>query len=126
MVIADGTKPKTSPANLSQSVKPHKKKFLQIRDDKAFQLYIYRVLKQVKPELGISKRAMSQLNQIVADLFERIMEEARKLVNFSKKQTLSSREIETAVKLLFQGELGKHAIHEGRQSMQKYMEKSGQ
>ena len=82
-------------------------------------------MKQVKPELGISKKAMAQCNQIVAELFERIMDEARKLTLFTKKSTLSSKEIETAIKLLFDGELGKHAVHEGRQSIAKFIEKSG-
>lgn len=44
-----------------------------------------KVLKTTKPELGISKNAMAQLNQIIADQLEKIMDEARKLTLFSKK-----------------------------------------
>lgn len=52
------------------------------------------------------------------------MTEARKLVIYSKKQTLSSREIETATRLIFPGELGKLAINQGRASIAKYSEQS--
>jgi histone H2B len=124
MIIEDAALNKPKEVKSGSSHPAKKKKFLQIRDDKAFQLYIFRVLKQVKPELGISKLAMQQCNQIVADLFERIMDESRKLTLFNKKCTLSSKEIETAVKLLFNGELSKHAVHEGRQSISKFLQKS--
>lgn len=52
------------------------------------------------------------------------MSEARKLMIFTKKQTLSSKEIESAVKLLFSGELGKHAVSQGRLAIAKYAENS--
>ena len=83
-------------------------------------------MKQIKPETGISKKAMELFCQIIADLFERIMDEGRKLTLFSKKSTLSSKEIETTIKLLFKGELAKHAINEGRQSIAKFIQKERQ
>jgi histone H2B len=58
-----------------------------------FSLYIYRVLKQVHPDTGISKRSMSIMNSFINDTFERIALEASKLVRYNKKRTLSSREI---------------------------------
>ena len=58
-----------------------------------YSVYIYRVLKQVHPETGISKRSMSIMNSFINDLFEKISGEAAKLVRYNKKQTLSSREI---------------------------------
>ena len=59
----------------------------------SYSVYIYRVLKQVHPETGISKRSMSIMNSFINDLFEKISTEAAKLVRYNKKQTLSSREI---------------------------------
>ena len=41
------------------------------------------VLKQVHPDTGISNKAMLILNSFVADLFERIAEEASKLASCS-------------------------------------------
>jgi len=50
------------------------------------------------------------------------MEESRRLLIFSKKQTLSSKEIETAIKLIFPGELAKLGVQYGNQSLQKFKE----
>ena len=79
-----------------------------------FSVYIYRVLKQVHPETGISKRSMSIMNSFINDVFERINMEAGKLVSNNHKHTLSSREVQTAVRLLLPGELAKHAVREPR------------
>ena len=85
-----------------------------------YSVYIYRVLKQVHPETGISKRSMSIMNSFINDIFEKISAEASKLVRYNKKQTLSSREIQTAVRLLLPGELAKHAVSEGTKAVTKY------
>ncbi|KAG8217966.1 histone-fold-containing protein [Butyriboletus roseoflavus] len=82
--------------------------------------YIYKVLRQVHPETGISNKGMAVLNSFVNDLFERIASEASKLATYSKKSTLSSREVQTAVRLILPGELAKHAISEGTKSVTKF------
>ncbi|KAI0065373.1 histone-fold-containing protein, partial [Artomyces pyxidatus] len=79
--------------------------------------YVYRVLKQVHPDTGVSNRAMAVLNSFVNDIFERIAVEASNLAKINKKSTLSSREIQTAVRLILPGELSKHAISEGTKSV---------
>ena len=78
------------------------------------------MLKQVHPDTGISKRAMSIMNSFINDLFERIAGESGRLVRYSKKATLSSREIQTAVRLVLPGELAKHAVSEGTKAVTKY------
>merc|ERR1712167_194299 len=85
-----------------------------------FSVYIYRVLKQVHPETGISKRSMSIMNSFIYDIFEKIATESSKLVRYNKKHTLSSREVRTAVRLLLPGELAKHAVSEGTKAVTKY------
>jgi len=90
------------------------------RRAETFSVYIYRVLKQVHPETGISKKSMSILNSFVNDIFEKIANEASRLVRYNKKQTLSSREVQTAVRLLLPGELAKHAVSEGTKAVTKY------
>lgn len=82
--------------------------------------YIYKVLKQVHPDTGISRRAMSIMNSFINDIFERIAGEAGKLVRYNKKATLSSREIQTSVRLILPGELAKHAVSEGTKAVTKY------
>ena len=82
--------------------------------------YIYKVLKQVHPETGISKKGMSIMNSFINDIFERLAQEASKLSRYNKKATLSSREIQTAVRLLLPGELAKHAVSEGTKAVTKF------
>jgi histone H2B len=86
----------------------------------SFAVYIYRVLKQVHPETGISKRSMSIMNSFINDVFEKSAHEASKLVRYNRKHTLSSREVQTAVRLLLPGELAKHAVSEGTKAVTKY------
>ncbi|MCP4674507.1 MAG: hypothetical protein GY854_03115 [Deltaproteobacteria bacterium] len=82
--------------------------------------YIYRVMKQVHPDTGISSKAMSIMNSFVNDLFERIASESSRLAHYNKRSTITSREIQTAVRLLLPGELAKHAVSEGTKAVTKY------
>ena len=86
----------------------------------SYSSYIYKVLKQVHPETGISKKGISILNSFVNDIFDRIAIEASKLARYNKKATLSSREVQTAVRLLLPGELAKHAVSEGTKAVTKF------
>ena len=54
------------------------------------------------------------------DIFQRIATEAGKLAQYNSKATLSSREIQTACKLVLPGELAKHAISEGTKAVTKF------
>ena len=83
-------------------------------------VYVYRVLKQVHPDVGISSKAMSIMNSFVNDVFERLAGEASRLAHHNKKNTISSREIQTSVRLLLPGELAKHAVSEGTKAVTKY------
>ena len=78
----------------------------------SYSTYIYKVLKQVHPDTGISKKVMSIMKSFINDIFERIATEAGKLATYNKKATLSSREIQTAVRLVLPDELAKHAVSE--------------
>ncbi len=86
----------------------------------SYSTYIYKVLKQVHPEVGVSNKAMSIMNSFVNDIFERIAGEASKLAKYNKKSTISSREIQTSVRLILPGELAKHAVSEGTKAVTKY------
>ena len=100
-----------------------KKKTKTIRKE-TYSTYIYKVLKQVHPDTGISGKAMSILNSFVNDIFERVAGEASKLAAYNKKSTISSREIQTAVRLILPGELAKHAVSEGTKAVTKYSSSS--
>jgi len=112
---ATKTKTPKDPSSASE-----KKQGRHKRRTETFSLYIYKVLKQVHPDTGVSKKAMNIMNSFINDIFERIALESSKLVRYNKKRTLSSREIQTAVKLLLPGELAKHAISEGTKAVTKF------
>lgn len=86
----------------------------------SYSIYVYKVLKQVHPDTGISSKAMSIMNSFVNDIFERIATEASRLAHYNKKHTVTSREIQTAVRLHLPGELSKHAVSEGTKAVTKY------
>ena len=90
----------------------------------SYSIYIYKVLKQVHPDTGISSKGMSNMNSFVNDIFERIAGEASRLGHYNKRKTISSREVQTAVRLLLPGELAKHAVSEGTKAVTKYTSSS--
>ena len=110
--------PKKVLKSSKKSVKKDKKS-LKRRRHETFSVYIYKVLKQVHNDTGISKKSMKIMNSLIYDLFERISIEASNLVRYNKKHTLTAREIQSAVKLLLPGELAKHAIIEGAKAVAK-------
>jgi len=90
------------------------------RNYNSYATFIYKVLKQVHPDTGISNKAMMIMNSFVTDIFERIATEAGRLARYNRKQTITSREIQTAVRLILPGELAKHAVSEGTKAVTKY------
>jgi histone H2B len=66
---------------------------------------------------------LSHLTRI-SDIFERVATEASKLAAYNKKSTISSREIQTSVRLILPGELAKHAVSEGTKAVTKYSSQS--
>ncbi|OEU07912.1 histone-fold-containing protein [Fragilariopsis cylindrus CCMP1102] len=107
---------KAAPAKKTDGTTTKRKK----KRVESYSTYIYKVLKQVHPDTGISKKGMSIMNSFINDIFERIATEAGKLGKYNKKATLSSREIQTAVRLMLPGELAKHAVSEGTKAVTKF------
>ena len=113
------TPSKQAPAKAAKASTDGKKKRKSKRTE-SYATYIYKVLKQVHPDTGISSKAMSIMNSFINYAFERIAVEAGKLVRYNKKGTLSSREIQTAVRLILPGELAKHVVSEGTKAVTKF------
>ncbi|XP_031569151.1 histone H2B-like, partial [Actinia tenebrosa] len=95
------------------------KKKRKSKRKESYAIYIYKVMKQVHPDTGISSKAMSIMNSFVNDVFERIAGEASRLAHYNKKSTITSREIRTAIRLLLPGELAKHAVSEDTKAVTK-------
>merc|ERR550537_1286398 len=98
-----------------QTKRVHKK-----RKFASYAIYIYKVLKNIHPEVGMSKKAMNVMNGFVNDLFERLALEASKLARYHGKVTLSSNSIQSAVKLVLPGDLAEHAVAEGTRALNKF------
>ena len=116
--------PKTSgkaakKASKSKTIRTGDKKRRRKRKE-SYSIYIYKVLKQVHPDTGVSSKAMGIMNSFVNDIFERIAGESSRLAHYNKKSTITSREVQTAVRLLLPGELAKHAVSEGTKAVTKY------
>ncbi|XP_043314256.1 histone H2B-like [Cervus canadensis] len=87
----------------------------------SFATYFPRVLKQVHTGLSISHETLNIMDSFVKDMFERIAEEAGRLTRSSKRCTIMSEDIQTAVRLLLPGEMGKYAMSAATKSVIRYI-----
>ncbi|XP_060209419.1 histone H2B.2-like [Lycium barbarum] len=97
-----------------------KKKKRSKKSVETYKIYIFKVLKQVHPDIGISSKAMGIMNSFINDIFEKLAQESSRLARYNKKPTITSREIQTAVRLVLPGELAKHAVSEGTKAVTKF------
>ncbi|EDV26383.1 uncharacterized protein TRIADDRAFT_22613 [Trichoplax adhaerens] len=102
--------------NKNQKVKTRKPKKHKI----TLANYRYKILKQVHPDTGISSKAMNIMNSFIYDLFYRPTKEASNLTKYNRRSTITSREIQTAVRFLLPSELAKNAVNEGTKAVIKY------
>lgn len=93
------------------------------KSKRSFNAYIYRTLKQIHKDVGFSGKGIKVVNSFVNDIFERIAVEAASLTRFNKSKTLTSREVQTAVRLVLPTELAKHAMSEGTKAVAKVASK---
>lgn len=94
------------------------------KKNESFALYIYKVLKETsgnKDAKGINKRAMGIMNSLVFDVFDQIALQAAQLIRYTHKRTLTAKEVEACVKLLFPVDLAQHAMQEGRKAVEKFL-----
>ena len=77
-------------------IKKEKQKIRRLRKE-TFGIYIYKTLKQVHNDIGISKKSMTIMNSFINDIYEKIAIEASNLIRYNKKHTLSTREIQSAI-----------------------------
>lgn len=82
-----------------------------------FNTYIYRVLKQVAPDTGITKKSMSIMDSFCHDIFERVCSEASRIARYNKKHTISAATMQSACRLVFTGSLGLHAASEANKAV---------
>ena len=88
--------------------------------------YIYKVLKQVHPDSGISSKAMAIMSDLNTEFSQQISKEAIRIAKANRTKTVTSREIQTAVRLLLPGELAKHAVSEGTKAVTRFTSSAGE
>jgi histone H3/H4 len=93
------------------------------KNDFSFEGAIKKVFKQVHPELHISSNALTQINAFINLLAKTIIKETHELVykNYEpSSHIVSSRDIQTATRIVIMGELAKHAVREGTKAVTKF------
>ncbi|KAG5671769.1 hypothetical protein PVAND_001947 [Polypedilum vanderplanki] len=106
--------------NAVHSISKSKRKYKKSRNEN-FSRFIHKVLKNTYPEISISKKAMDIMNSFVHDIIERLVNEVSKLIGYSGRKTLLSRDMQTACKFLLSGELQVIAISEASRALNKYL-----
>ena len=95
-----------------------------------YKIYIHRVLKQVHPDLHISKDSLELINLLINnyaihlikssnEIIHPINYKTKKIKNLGKK-TIDSRDIESAVRLIIPGQVANHAVSEGNKALDKF------
>jgi histone H2A len=87
----------------------------------SFRVYVYRVLKQVHPDIGVSSKSMLIMDSCMRDVMQRLSMESVNLLRYNKTPTISSRTVQTAARLLLPGEIAKHGVSEGTKAVTKYL-----
>lgn len=82
--------------------------------------YIYRELKQVAPDLGITSLASQSIQRLLGLVFSRIMAVANALMRSAERKTLAIRDVQSAIALVFSGELRRHTVSEGTRASVRY------
>lgn len=82
--------------------------------------YVFKVLKQVHPDTGITGSALSTLGNLATTTLTKIVKVSNLLTARSGAKTIFSRDIQSAVVMIFPGELSKHAVSEGTKAVTKY------
>ena len=88
----------------------------------SFFSYIYKLLKSIHPDMGMSRKSMMIFNSFVEDIFEKIAAVACGMSFKANKKTISVTEIGMAARLILPGELAKHATGEINRTLKRFSE----
>ncbi|XP_039694352.1 late histone H2B.L4-like [Pteropus medius] len=113
--------PTEVPPKILEQKQPRRRRRRHRRRSDSFVTYFPRVLKIFHQDLSLSQKALRVMDSFVKDMFQRIAEEASRLARKTRRATMTSRDIQTAVRLLLLGELGKHAVSEGTKAILQYV-----
>ncbi len=103
-------------SNNEITIRRHHKKTL------GFQTYIYKVLGTIHPGMRISGNILRQVNSLLEILAREISKTARDFVIHKNHRTISSREIQSSIRLIIPGELSKYCVNFGTLKVTKFYE----
>lgn len=83
--------------------------------------YIYKVLKSVNSNVGISGKTMRVMDSFCNDMFQKICVEASRIARYNKKHTITAKTVQSACQIVLPGQIQKHAISEGTKAVVKYL-----
>ncbi len=89
----------------------------------SFGTFIHKVLKQVHPDTGMSGDAKMTVDRMIHIIFHKLNCNLKSIMESVGSKTLTSRHIQTAVRMTLPGELAKHAVTEGTKAISKYNNK---
>jgi hypothetical protein len=81
---------------------------------------VYKVLKQVHPDMGIERSGLSAIDVIVADVESRLRAAAVRLAEEENAEELTELHIARAVREIVPGELATHGISEGNRALTRF------
>ena len=118
------SKKRKSPKVKTSKAKKDGSKKVRRSSERCYKTYIYKVLKQVHPDTGISSAGMATMDSLCHFFVKKLVEETNRIRILDKKSTVTSRHVQTAVRLVLPGELAKHAVSEGTKAVAKYQSSS--
>ena len=84
--------------------------------------YIFKVLRHLHSDMGISSKAMSVLESLCDDVIDQLGTASAELARMANGHTIGSREMLSATMLVVPGELGRRASAEGGKVFAKFMQ----
>lgn len=75
-----------------------------------FTTYLRKLLKKVHPKIGITTKAMIQLNGLVFNIGKLLAKEAEGFAKAKGRQTISAVNVQSAAQVVYQGQLASHAV----------------
>ena len=115
-----GRPPTNGTAKDSNKIGPKQKAKKLFKQEENFTRSIWKVLKQVHPEIGISKVAMTTMNSIILEFYRTVGKEAQTLNQKAGRRGMNAQDIQSAVKIVVPGELCKHAVAQAATAITKY------
>ncbi len=90
------------------------------KSSESFGTYIYKILKQVHPNTGMSGDAKRTLDRMIHIIFNKINVNLKSIMESADVKTLTSKHIQNAVRMTLSGELANQAIKKGTKAITKY------